>query len=79
MRVPWIRRDIPPSSNLSTICLSTSRDCSRDVIRLWYLPSWAVAGEPMASAGPVAGTAAATAGLVGVWVWMGTWEGVEEM
>lgn len=71
--------DIPPSSNLSTMCLSTSRECSRDVIRLWYLPSCAVAGEPMASAGPVAGTATATASLVAVCVWIATWEGVEVM
>lgn len=49
---------LPPSNNLSTRCLSTCLVSSSDVMSDWYLPSSAVASDPIAKAGPLTGTAA---------------------
>lgn len=58
---------LPPSTNLSSICLWTVLDDSRSEIRDWYLPSWAVLKDPMASAGPLDGVAAAVGGGASLW------------
>lgn len=56
----------PPSKSLSNICLSTSLLPLRLVMRDWYVPSCAVAGEPMTKEGPLSVAALDRSVLEGV-------------